>query len=132
MLRVVAVGQQARRDGPLVQLRNVGLGFGRFVDMLFDALDLRCQEGAAIERFDERIASFVLSCRREFERAWRVAMSEHVGLETRAGVGRRLLRRIGDHAVRGEHQAGNRCGVLQRQACDLRRVDDAHLQHVAV
>lgn len=68
MLRVVGVGQQARRDGPLVQLRNIGLGFGRFVDVLFDALDLRCQEGAAIERFDERIASFVLSCKREFER----------------------------------------------------------------
>src|SRR5215203_1277315 len=51
-----------------------------------------------------------------------------------SGHGRRArplrLGRVGDGGVRGEHQAGDGSGVLQRRADDLRRVDDARLDEV--
>src|SRR5688572_11270345 len=43
-----------------------------------------------------------------------------------------FLRRFRDHDFRREQQAGNRGCVLQRQARDLGRVEDALFQHVAV
>src|SRR5438034_282797 len=39
---------------------------------------------------------------------------------------------LGNECFGGEHQARNGCCVLQRQACDLGRVDDAHFYHIAV
>ncbi len=41
-----------------------------------------------------------------------------------------LLGELGDHALGGEEQTGDRGGVLQRGARDLRRVDDAGLDEV--
>ena len=43
-----------------------------------------------------------------------------------------LLRSLGHHHLGGEQEAGDGCGVLERQARDLGRVQDAHLDHVAV
>src|SRR3954470_18681416 len=43
-----------------------------------------------------------------------------------------FLRRFRDHDFRREQQAGNRGRVLQRETRDLRRVEDALFQHVAV
>src|SRR6187431_3302728 len=43
-----------------------------------------------------------------------------------------VLRRFRDHDFRREQQAGDRGRVLQRQARDLGRVEDALFQHVAV
>src|SRR4051812_5470707 len=43
-----------------------------------------------------------------------------------------FLRRFRDHDFRREQQARNRRCVLQREARDLRRVEDALFQHVAV
>src|SRR3982751_4256125 len=43
-----------------------------------------------------------------------------------------VLRRFRDHDFRREQQARNRRGVLQRETRDLRRVEDALFQHVAV
>src|SRR5689334_3472179 len=43
-----------------------------------------------------------------------------------------FLRRFRDHDFRREQQAGDRRRVLQREARDLRRVEDALFQHVAV
>src|SRR4029079_8891974 len=43
-----------------------------------------------------------------------------------------LLRRLGDHRLGRDHQAGDRRGVLQRGTRDLGRIEDAHLDHVAV
>ena len=39
---------------------------------------------------------------------------------------------VGDQSFGGEHQAGDGSGVLQREAGDLGRVDDARLDQVAV
>jgi hypothetical protein len=50
-----------------------------------------------------------------------------------AGHGRRvLLRLVGDDGLGGEEQRGDRRGVLQRGARDLRRVDDAGRDEVDV
>ena len=38
---------------------------------------------------------------------------------------------VGDQSFGGEHQAGNGRGVLEREARDLGRVDNARLDHVA-
>lgn len=60
-------------------------------------------------------------------------MSEHGGVALRvrcSDPGRRLGRR-GNHAIRGQNQAGNGCRVLQCQPGHLGRVDHAHLQQVA-
>src|SRR3979411_164188 len=38
---------------------------------------------------------------------------------------------VGHQSFGGEHQAGNRCGVLEREARDLGRVDNTRLDHVA-
>ena len=43
-----------------------------------------------------------------------------------------ILRRVRDHHFRGEQQTGHRSSVLQRQARDLGRVQDALFEHVAV
>src|SRR6185312_16414085 len=43
-----------------------------------------------------------------------------------------LLRRFADHGFGGDHEAGDRGGVLQRRTGDLGRIEDAHLNHVAV
>ena len=43
-----------------------------------------------------------------------------------------LIRLLGHHALRREHQARDRGRVLQRGAHDLGRVDDAGLQQVLV
>ncbi len=60
-----------------------------------------------------------------------------VGLEVHAtgrvaGRSRRLLRLVGDDGLGREEQRGDRCGVLQRRARDLGRVDDALSEEVAV
>ena len=44
----------------------------------------------------------------------------------------RVVGCVGDQAVGGQDQAGDRAGVLQRQPRHLGRVDHAHLQQVAV
>src|ERR1019366_10441623 len=38
---------------------------------------------------------------------------------------------VGHQSFSGEHQAGNRCGILEREARDLGRIDYARLDHVA-
>ena len=43
-----------------------------------------------------------------------------------------LLRRLGDHRFGGDHEAGDRSCVLQGDPHDLRRVDDAGVQHVDI
>ena len=43
-----------------------------------------------------------------------------------------VFRQVGDHAVGGQHHAGDRRGVLQRGARDLAGIEDAHLHQVAV
>src|SRR6185437_9380779 len=43
-----------------------------------------------------------------------------------------LLGRFADHRFRGDHEAGDRGCVLQRRTGDLGRIQDAHLDHVAV
>ena len=43
-----------------------------------------------------------------------------------------LLRRLGDHRLGGDQQAGDRSRVLQGGAHDLGRVDDAGLEQVAI
>src|SRR5579862_2617884 len=43
-----------------------------------------------------------------------------------------LLGNLGDDRVRGQQQGADARGVLKRAADDLRRIDDAELQHVAV
>ena len=43
-----------------------------------------------------------------------------------------LLRQFGDHRLGGDQQTGDRGRVLQRGAHDLRRVDDAGLDHVDI
>ncbi len=43
-----------------------------------------------------------------------------------------LFHQLRDHRVGGEHQAGDRRGVLQRRARDLGRVDHALLHEIAV
>ena len=52
------------------------------------------------------------------------------------GRGRRSsrlrLRLVGDHGFGGDEQAGDRRRILKRGAHDLRGVDDAELEHVAV
>ena len=45
---------------------------------------------------------------------------------------RLLLRRLRDHGLGRDHETGDRCGVLQRDAHDLGRVDDAGAQHVDI
>src|SRR5258708_5491405 len=47
-----------------------------------------------------------------------------------AGWGCLLLRHLGDEALRGEQQAADGSGVLQRAARDLRGVNDAGLHEV--
>src|SRR3569623_231877 len=46
--------------------------------------------------------------------------------------GRLVFRQVGDHAVGGQHQAGDRRGILQRGAGDLGVIEHAHRHHVAV
>src|SRR5208283_1459420 len=43
-----------------------------------------------------------------------------------------LLRMLGHHGLGRDHETSNRRGVLQRDAHDLRRVDDAGAQHVDI
>ena len=43
-----------------------------------------------------------------------------------------VLRGLGDHHFRGEQQAGDRRRILQRKTRDLRRVEDAEVEHVAI
>ena len=43
-----------------------------------------------------------------------------------------VLRSLGDHDLGGQQQAGDRRGVLQRKTRDLRRVEDAEVEHVAI
>ncbi len=43
-----------------------------------------------------------------------------------------VLRRLGHHALGGQHQGRHGGGVLQRGAGDLGRVENAHIQHIAV
>src|SRR5688572_31517404 len=43
-----------------------------------------------------------------------------------------LLRSLGDHHLGGEQEPGNGRRILEREARDLRRVQDAHLDQVAV
>ncbi len=43
-----------------------------------------------------------------------------------------FLRRLRDHDLCREQQTRNRGGVLQSQARDLGRIQDAHLEHIAV
>src|SRR5690606_3650963 len=52
----------------------------------------------------------------------------HVG-HAAAGL---VVRLFGDHRRGGQHQAGDRRGILQRGAGDLGRVDHAELDQVAV
>src|SRR3569832_34265 len=58
------------------------------------------------------------------------AHAAHVGAAHRHG--RLVFRQVGAHAVGGQHQAGDRRGVLQRGAGDLGGVEHAHRHHVAV
>src|SRR3984885_15324595 len=48
--------------------------------------------------------------------------------------GRRLLflRRLGDHGLGGYHETGDRSRVLQSYAHNLRRIDDAGVQHIDI
>jgi hypothetical protein len=46
--------------------------------------------------------------------------------------GRLVFGQFGDHAVGGQHQAGDGRGVLQRGAGHLGRIEHAHFDHVAV
>ena len=50
----------------------------------------------------------------------------------RHGSGGLLLRLLGDHRLGGDEEAGDRRRVLQREAHDLGRVDDAGLHHVDI
>src|ERR1700722_971893 len=43
-----------------------------------------------------------------------------------------VLRRLGDHDFRREQQTRNRGGILQSETRDLRRIQDAHIEHIAV
>src|SRR6185312_16149675 len=56
----------------------------------------------------------------------------HTTAGTAAVVVLFLLGRFADHRFRGDHEAGDRCRVLQRRTRDLGRIEDAHLDHVAI
>ena len=59
------------------------------------------------------------------------AHAAHAAAAARHGRGV-VLGQLGDHGFGGDQQRGNRGGVLERGAHDLDRVDDAHLDHVAI
>src|SRR5690348_16389338 len=46
--------------------------------------------------------------------------------------GRRLLRHFGNHGLGGDQETGDRAGVLDGRAHDLRRVDNALREHVDI
>ena len=39
---------------------------------------------------------------------------------------------VGHQRFRGQHQCGDRCGVLQRQVGDLGGIDHSSLEHITV
>jgi hypothetical protein len=43
-----------------------------------------------------------------------------------------LLRPVGDHRFGGDHEAGNRRGVLKRHSHHFRGIDDASAEHVDI
>src|SRR3990167_3240668 len=61
------------------------------------------------------------------------AHSTHTAHATHSTAGRRLiLRQFGHHGLSGDHEGGDGRRVLQRDTRHLGRIEDAHLDHVAV
>src|SRR5690606_5188282 len=60
------------------------------------------------------------------------AHATHTPHATHIGHGRLVFRQFGNHRLGGDHQAGNRRSGLQRATGDLGRIQDTHLDHVAV
>src|SRR5690606_25312728 len=56
----------------------------------------------------------------------------HATHTCRHAASRLLFCQLGDHAVGGQHQAGDGSCVLQSRASDLGRIQHAHFHHVAI